>query len=425
VIAGAEPSVLSPDDRSLFGWWRDADRRARHAFIAASLGWMLDSFDVMLYALVLPSLMSALTIDASTAGRIQSFTLLSAAAGGLVFGVVADRFGRTRALMASVLIYSVFTAACGFATTAAQLAVFRICLGIGMGGEWASGAALVSETWPDRHRGKALAFMQSSWAIGYALATATSWFIQRVLGLDWRVVFFVGVLPALFTWWIRRRVEEPAIWRRARTTGDRPSFYSAIRGPMLMTTAALTLMNSCTLFAYWGFNTWVPTYLSSGTSLGGIGLGTDTMSLLVYANQMGTWCGYVTFGYISDVIGRKRTYIGYLLFAAALVWAYTSTRNVWMLLALGPIASFFATGHFSGFGAVTAELYPTAVRATAQGFTYNIGRIASAAAPWLIGSLAKTHGFPAALSLSAVAFVLAALCWIVIPETKGQAITAS
>ena len=407
----------------IFQWWREGTPEGRRALVAASLGWMLDSFDVMLYALVLPALMPALSIDSSVAGQLQSLTLLAAAAGGLVFGVVADRYGRTRALMASVLIYSVFTALCGVATSALQLAVFRVFLGFGMGGEWASGAALVSETWPEQHRGKALAWMQSAWAVGYGLATLVNWFVQRALGFDWRVVFFVGILPALFTLWIRRRVSEPAMWQAAR---QRPGpVGSIIRGKvgnrsLVSITAALAAMNACTLFAYWGFNTWVPTYLSSATDRGGIGLGTDTMSLLVYANQVGTWFGYVTFGYVSDAIGRRRTYVGYLLSAAVLVWAYTSTREVWALLALGPVASFFATGHFSGFGAVTAEIYPTSVRATAQGFTYNVGRVASAAAPWLVGSLARTHGFPVALSLSAVAFVLAALCWVFVPETKGR-----
>ena len=194
----------------LFGWWREGTPEGRRALIAAALGWMLDSFDVMLYALVLASLMPALGLSKETAGLLGSVTLLAAAAGGVVFGVVADRFGRTRALMASVLIYSVFTAACGFAQTAAQLAVFRVLLGIGMGGEWASGAALVSETWPDEHRGKALGFMQSAWAIGYAAAALVTMLVLPRWG--WRAVFFVGVLPAFFTLWVRARVEEPAIW---------------------------------------------------------------------------------------------------------------------------------------------------------------------------------------------------------------------
>ena len=191
---------------------------------------------------------------------------------------------------------------------------------------------------------------------------------------------------------------------------------------MLGVTVAVTLMNACTLFGWWGFNSWVPTYLSSASQQGGIGLSVRLMSLLVITMQAGMWLGYVTFGFISDAIGRRRTYVGYLILAAALVWSYTSSRNPWVLFALGPVTAFFATGYFSGFGAVTAELYPTEVRATAQGFTYNLGRVVSAFAPRAVGSLVTTRGYPAALSLAAAAFLLAAMFWVFIPETKGRAI---
>jgi len=399
-------------------WWREGDSQARRALVAASLGWMLDSFDINLYALVLPSLMVSLAIDSATSGTIQSLMLISAAAGGIVFGVLADRYGRTRALMASVLIYSVFTAACGFAASAVQLAVFRILLGLGMGGEWASGAALVSESWPERHRNKALALMQSSWAIGFALAAAANWLVQDVFTLDWRAVFFVGVLPALLTFWIRRSVREPAMWQATRASTDRPTLSHALAGPMLPITVALTFMNACTLFAYWGFNTWVPSFLRASPASGGAGFSNATMNGLVIANNVGMWFGYVTFGWASDAWGRRRTYVGYLLMAAALVLVYTSMRNVWALIVLGPLTSFFATGYFSGFGAVTAEFYPSAVRATAQGLTYNVGRIASAFAPAVAGSIARTHGYAAALSIASAAFVLAALTWVFIPDKK-------
>lgn len=188
---------------ALFSWWHAGSPEARRALVAASLGWMLDSFDVMLYALVLASIMPDLGLTKDVAGALGSVTLLASAAGGLFFGVIADRYGRTRALMASVLIYSIFTAACGLSQTIAQLAIFRVLLGIGMGGEWASGAALVSETWPAEHRGKALGFMQSAWAVGYGAAAIVTAIVLPRWG--WRGVFFVGVLPAFFTLWVRRR----------------------------------------------------------------------------------------------------------------------------------------------------------------------------------------------------------------------------
>ena len=403
-------------------FWTEATPAARRALIAASLGWMLDAFDVMLYALVLTSLRTDLGIDAAAAGGLQSLTLLASAAGGLMFGVIADRWGRVRALMLSVLLYSVFTAACGVAQTAAQLAVFRIFLGIGMGGEWASGAALVSETWPDRHRGKALGLMQSAWAIGYALAAIVNLVVQDIMGLGWRAVFFVGVFPALYAFWVRRRVEEPALWQEARARPSRVSLGQAIGGSMLGVTVAITLMNACTMFAWWGFNTWVPSYLRLSPAAGGIGLSSAAMNFFIVAMQAGMWFGYVTFGFVADNVGRKVTYIAYLLLAAVFVLMYATTSNEWALFALGPPTAFFATGFFSGYGAVTAELYPTDIRATAQGFTYNVGRIASAAAPYIVGGLTETRGFPAALSVAAAAYAIAAVFWIAIPETRGRVI---
>jgi MFS family permease len=403
-------------------WWSQADRSAKRALIAGALGWMLDSFDINLYALVLPALMKALALDQTTSGLMQSMMLLSAAVGGIGFGLLADRWGRTRALMLSILLYSIFTAACGLASTAVELAVFRILLGLGMGGEWASGAALVSETWPDEHRGKALGLMQSFWAIGIVLAAIVNWLVQDVLGYDWRMVFFAGVLPALFTLWVQRGVEEPERWRAARKSGPAPTLGQAIGGSRLGITIALSLMNACTLFGYWGFNTWVPSFLRAPVESGGIGLSNAMMNGFVIVNNIGMWFGYVTFGFISDVAGRKRTYLVYLVLATVFVLAYTSAKTPLLLLALGPIATFFATGYFSGFGAVTAEIYPTAVRATAQGFTYNIGRVVSAIAPVVAGSVARTHGYPAALSIAAGAFLAATFFWIFIPETRGRRI---
>jgi MFS family permease len=408
--------------QGLFAWWSRADRPAKAALVAAGLGWMLDAFDVMLYALVLGAIRKDLGIDAATAGLLQSLTLVASAAGGFLFGVLADRWGRTRALMLSVLLYSVFTALCGFAGGALQLAVFRVFLGLGMGGEWASGAALVAETWSDEDRGKALGFMQSSWAIGYALAALVNWLVQDVAGLGWRAVFFVGVLPALFTVWVQRRVKEPALWQHARAQRASIPLRRAFGGTMFRVTLAVTLTNACTMFAWWGLNTWVPSFLSAPTEHGGLALSDAAMSGFVASMQVGMWFGYVTFGYISDRVGRRRAYVGYLLLATISVLAYSHAGRPWLLFALGPFVAFFGTGYFSGFGAVTAELYPTAVRATAQGLTYNVGRLASACAPWLVGGLAERRGFPAALSFTAGAFLLAAMLWVFIPETKGRSV---
>jgi MFS family permease len=416
------PTVQSriTNQESRMSWFRAATPDARRALLAASLGWMLDSFDVMLYALLAATLMRELSIDQATIGLLGSFTLVASAAGGLMFGIIADRYGRTRALIWSVLIYSVFTAACGLAQSVAQLAVFRICLGLGMGGEWASGAALVSETWPAEHRGKALGLMQSAWAIGYGLAALVTYLVLPRFG--WRAVFFVGIVPAFFTVWIRRRVPEPELWHQARRqpAATRGSLAEIFRPPLTRLTIWVTLMNACTMFAWWGFNLWVPAYLELPVDRGGVGLGSGYRTTVLVIMQVGMWFGYVTFGYVSDRFGRKRAYVVYTLLASVLLLAYASTRAPMVLLALGPFLAFFGTGYFSGFGAVTAEIYRTSIRATAQGFTYNIGRIASAVAPFAVGSLAQTRGFGSAFATASVAFALAAAAWTFIPETRGR-----
>lgn len=193
-------------------FWREASPEARKALLAASMGWLLDAFDVMLYALILTAVIAELGLDRATGGAMASFTLGASALGGLIFGVIADQLGRTRALSLSILLYSIFTFACGLAQNVWQFAIFRILLGLGMGGEWASGAVLVSETWPEKHRGKALGIMQSCWAIGYGLAAVVVAIVLPRFG--WRAVFFTGIAPALFTLWIRRSVKEPEMWVR-------------------------------------------------------------------------------------------------------------------------------------------------------------------------------------------------------------------
>lgn len=408
---------------NFFGFWKEADVDARRALVAASMGWLLDAFDVMLYALVLTAVIAELGVSPQVGGLMGSLTLGASAVGGLVFGVLADRLGRTRALNLSILLYSVFTFACGLAPNIWVFGIFRVLLGLGMGGEWASGATLVSETWPEKHRGKALGIMQSCWAIGYGLAAVVVALLLPRFG--WRAVFFVGILPALFTLWIRRRVKEPEVWlavsrqvttSRQATTARQASFPVRIA-------IFLTAMNAATMFAWWGLNLWVPSYLSMPSTQGGVGLPTETMALFIVAMQVGMWLGYVTFGFISDAFGRRPTYITYLLVAAFLVWIYSGTREPMLLLVLGPFVAFFGTGYFSGFGAVASEIFPTSIRATALGVTYNSGRLLSAVAPFIIGTLAQRRGFGAAFMLTSIAFLAAASLWLGIPETRGRKIS--
>jgi MFS family permease len=407
----------------VLAWLGEGTPAARRSLLAASLGWMLDGFDIMLYALVVSALLRELSITTGVAGLLGSLTLVASGIGGIVFGIIADRYGRRRALIGSVLVYSIFTAACGFAQSTWQLGVFRFLLGLGMGGEWTSGAAMVSETWPDRHRGKAVALMQSAWAVGYAAAALVVAVVLPRFG--WRVVFMIGILPALLTLWIRRGVEESEVWLKSRARGDhrRATIADVFRGQFASTTALLTLLSTSTIFAYWGLNLWVPAYLSLDPARGGLGLSTALTTLLVVTMQAGTFLGYVSFGYVGDAIGRRPAFVTYILVAAFVTLLYGITTNPWILLVLGPIVAFFGTGFFSGFAAVTAEIYPTSIRAVAQGFTFNVGRLGSAVAPFVVGSLAQTQGFGVAFSMLAGALLVGAATWIWLPETRGRSVT--
>ncbi|MGA7377840.1 MAG: MFS transporter, partial [Candidatus Sulfotelmatobacter sp.] len=284
---------------------REATRDQRRTLLAAALGWALDAFDAMLYALVLALLIRDFGMSKTTAGFLGTLTLLASGLGGVMFGFLADRMGRKRALMASILTYSVCSFASGLATSIAMLATARFVLGLGMGGEWNTGATLVAETWPTELRAKAIAIVQSSWAIGFAVAALVAGPVARYFG--WRAVFFVGILPAVLTLWMRRGVPESKIWEerkilRSETQSangpqtadikrdglsdsrvsaltviterkDSTSFWMIFRSPYLKSTVALLLFNLFCMFAWWGLFTWIPPYLSLPVSQGGRGFG--------------------------------------------------------------------------------------------------------------------------------------------------------
>jgi MFS family permease len=208
-------TVPVPSSPGFLQWYWDAPASARRALFAAWIGWLLDAFDVMLYALVLGTLIDEFALSKAIAGLLGSITLIASGFGGILFGIIADRYGRRPALIGSLLVYSVFTCACGLSTTVWQLGTFRFLLGLGMGGEWTSGAALVSETWPDAHRAKAMGMMQCAWSVGYAAAALVVAVVLPRFG--WRAVFFIGILPAFVALWMRRGIEESTEWLRSRS----------------------------------------------------------------------------------------------------------------------------------------------------------------------------------------------------------------
>ncbi len=399
-------------------WLTGATTAQKRALLTTSLGWMLDSMDMMLFSLVLTDLQRDLHMSAATAGLLMSLSLISAATGGIFFGWFADKVGRTRALIVSMLVYSVFTACCGLAHTVLQLGVFRCLLALGIGGEWAAGGALVAETWPDEHRGKAIGIAQSSWAIGYALGGTVTALVLPHFG--WRAVFFVGIFPALITLWIRKAVKEPEIWQKKTSTIPLRSIF---HGKLGVATLITTSMNAASLFAWWGLFTWIPRFLSLPTAQGGRGLTVVQASSWTIFMQIGTFSGYQAFGYLADRFGRKRTYIAFLLIAAVLVPVYVHAPGARTLLFLGPVVGFFGTGFFSGFTIIASEAFPTAVRGTAMGLVYNIGQYLGAASPYIIGYISDVSGIVIALSSISIAFLLAAMIATGLRETKSHAIS--
>jgi MFS family permease len=416
----------------------------RRTLLAASLGWMLDSFDAMLYALVLAYVMRDLGMTKSTAGLLSTLMLLASGIGGIMFGFLADRIGRKRALTLSIVTYSVCSFASGLSTTVLMLAIVRFILGLGMGGEWNTGATLVAETWPDELRAKALAIVQSSWAIGYALAALVASVVLHYA--NWRFVFFVGILPALVTIWIRRRVPESEMWiehgrghkdqekkqdqdqnqdhnLEPQRTQRSESFFAIFRAPYLRSTVALLCVNFFGLFGWWGLFQWIPAYLSLPVARGGRGFSVmGTASLLIFLNLFGMFPGYLSYGWVADRLGRRKSFVLYLFIAALLIPFYATARSQAALLVLGAVVAFFATGWFSGCGTIGSEIYPTSLRARGLGFTYTGARAMSCVAPFVIGRVGDLKGLDWAFYLCAAAFLLASLTATQLPETQGQAL---
>lgn len=429
----------------LFDWVHEINSDQWKAFYAALLGWTLDAMDLLLFAFAVGSIGKVFNLSEAWVGALFSVTLFSSAFGGAVFGIISDYIGRVRALTYSILLYSLFTGISAFAPTVTFLLVCRLFLGIGMGGEWASGEVLVAEKWPKEHRGKVIGMVQSGWGIGYILAAILATLIipnlqhgvtytipivgYQIDGLDlgWRILFLVGVLPAFLVFYIRRHLEEPEVWKETKTKRDAGSLsgkgqgftLSQIFAPdLLRYTITATLLTSLCMIAYWGLYFWLPQFLASDK---GVGLDTKGFIWIIPIN-IGAFIGCNTFGFISDKIGRRPVFVAYLLIMAVLVWFFGHATTLKDVLILGPFIGFFGTGFYSGFGAIFSEIFPTRARGTAQGFCYNVGRGVSAVAPPMIGYIVSLHGFAIGLATVSVFAIAAAVVVMTLPETKGKAL---
>jgi MFS family permease len=415
-------------------WYRTITREQWRVLAAAKFGWMLDAMDFMLYAMAVNQLRIYFQFNDATAGLLATVTLVMSGIGGLTFGYIADRFGRTRALMGTIVLFSVASLGAATSQSVIQLMLWRALLGIGMGGEWASGAVLVSETWPAALRNKAISIMQSGWAIGYILAAVlASLLLNRPeFGNDgWRWLFLAGVLPALLTIWIRRNVHEPEAWRArqaAAATRPRRNPFAVIFGPALIgRTLRIVLLGTAVQFGYWGIFFWLPPLLARPIDQGGAGLGTGSLGWIIPV-QIGAYLGYLTFGFIADRIGRRPAFVLFMVGAATMVMVYSQmVSRPTVLLWLGPALGYFGSGYFSMFGSFVAELFPAEVRGTGQGTSYNLGRMAGAIAPFTIGKLAAIPSIGIGLAIggtSALFFLIAAGLIFTLPDRSGQALDA-
>lgn len=387
------------------------------------MGWGLDGFDVMLYSNIAVRVMKDLGITSNALiGLPNTFMLFASGIGGVLFGFIADRAGRKKALMLSILTYSVCSFGSGLSTSLVVLVIFRFVLGLGMGGEWNTGATLVAETWPTHLRAKAIAVVQSAWAWGLAAAALAAGIVLKYA--HWRVVFFIGIVPALVTLWIRKSVPESAMWKERRDRQERTPFLAMFAPGLRKNAIFLLLMNLFGLFAWWGLFSWMPVYLVKPVTADGHGgrgfqlLGTTT--LLVVLNLAGMFPGYITFGWVADRLGRRRSLVLYTVCAALLIPLYAMARSQWAIMAFGTVVAFFGTGFFVGSGLVGSEIFPTNVRARALGFTYNGARALSCAAPYTIGWVGDHKGLSWAFWLCAAGFLLTALMAAQLPETKGK-----
>ncbi|MFH8626786.1 MFS transporter [Streptomyces vietnamensis] len=409
-----------PDDTGAFAWLRGLGPRGRRAFGGAFGGYALDSYDFFTLPLSMVAIAASFGLDKGQTGLLTTVTLVVSAVGGALAGVLADRVGRVKALMVTVVTYALFTVLCGFAPNYETLLVFRALQGLGFGGEWAVGAILVAEYASAKHRGRTLGAVQSAWAAGWALAVLvyTLVFQWAEADLAWRILFWTGALPALLVVYVRRNVEDAPQATEARRAGaGRGSFRAVFRPGLLRTTLFAILLSTGVQGGYYTLATWVPTFLKTERGLTVVGTG-GYLTLLI----SGAFTGYLTGGHLTDRLGRKKNIVLFAVLSAVSVLAYThlpAGANT-LLLLLGFPLGFCMSAIFSGFGSFLAELYPTAVRGTGQGLTYNTGRAVGAVFPTLVGFLSESWGVGGALVFGAVGYGLAVLALLGLPETRGR-----
>jgi MFS family permease len=400
-------------------WYRQLDKPGRRTFWACFVGYSLDAMDVQMFSFAMPVLIGLWGLSNSDAGFLASATLVFSAIGGWGAGLLADRIGRVRTLQITIVWFAVFTFLSGLTTNVEQLLVMRSLQGIGFGGEWAAGSVLIGEVIAARHRGKAGGIVQSGWAIGWGAAAllSTVFFLLLPEEVAWRVLFFVGLLPAFAAFLVRRMVPESPLYLKARPPGPRPSMLAIFSPPYLSTTVRGCLLALGLHGGYYAIATWLPTYLRTERHLSVLSTGGYLAVIIV-----GSFAGYLVAAYLNDFWGRRKTFLLYSVNSLAIAFSYMIIPvSDALMLVLGFPLGFFASGIYSGIGPLFTELYPTEVRGSGQGFCFNFGRGIAAAFPLLIGFLSSTLGLGGAIGLFAsLAYGLVILMTLLLPETRGR-----
>jgi MFS family permease len=406
----------------MIAWLADLNAKERRTMTACFGGWALDAFDVQMYSFIIPTVIALWGLSRGEAGVIGTVTLLISSLGGWFSGTLSDRFGRVRILQISIIWYSVFTFLCAFAQDFQQLFILRALHGLGFGGEWAAGAVLMGEVIRDKYRGRGVGLVQTGWAVGWGASALVYTVLYSVLpeAIAWRVLFAVGLLPAAFVVWIRRHIDEPAIYHASRR--DRPAIglshlLSAFRAPYLWTTVKVSLMVAGAQGGGYALGIWMPTYLRTVR-----GLSASSTGGFLLIQVFGALLGFLAGAYLSDAIGRRLTFmlsaIGSLVMV--LVYMFVPMGNT-ALLFVGLPLNVVMLMKFPPMGPFMTELYPTSVRGNAQGFCYNAGRAIGALFPTLVGVLSETMPLgPAIAVFSAMAFGLMIVMLLMLPETLGR-----
>ena len=406
-------------------WFTDMNVREKRTFWACFTGWALDAMDVQLYAVIMPTLISLWGLSRTEAGTLGTAALLFSSVGGWIAGILADRFGRAAVLRLTIVWFAVFTFLSGFTNSYEQLLITRSLQGLGFGGEWAVGSVLIAEMIRPEYRGKAVGLVQSSWAIGWGAAVLVSVALFSLLPPEWswRVMFFLGVLPALLIIFIRRSIKDPEVYvqtRNAVQSGkSSANFLDIFKPGVLPTTILASLMFTGMQGGYYAIGVWLPTFLKTERHLTVLGSGGYQAMFIV-----GAFIGYLTGAYLSDRLGRRIAFILFALGAGSLVVAYMllPITDSAMLL-LGFPLGFFMSGIFSGAGAFLSELFPNEIRGSGQGFCYNFGRGIGSTFPAMVGLLSDQMHFSLATAIgvcAGTAYALVVVTALILPETRGR-----